>query len=136
MRQEEHEAYKLAVADLSQGLEGVRMALKVLREYYAKEESLMQKGKDFDAFMQQPEPPTYHKKAEGSATGIIGMLEVAESDFARNLAEEEATEAAAAEEYEKTTQENKITKATKEQDVKYKTAAAEEYEKTTQENKI
>jgi len=52
---------------------------------------------------------------------IIGILEVVESDFARNLAEEETEEADAQSEYEKTTQANKITKATKDQDVKYKT---------------
>merc|ERR1719263_1055359 len=61
--QEELDAFKLAEADLSQGLDGVRMALKVLREYYAQSESLMQSGKDFDAFMQQPEPPAGHTKA-------------------------------------------------------------------------
>merc|ERR1719377_240270 len=37
MRAEEHDAFKLAEADLAQGLEGVRMALKVLRDYYAQE---------------------------------------------------------------------------------------------------
>merc|ERR1719408_1101054 len=36
LRAEENETFKVAEADLSQGLEGVRMALKVLRDYYAK----------------------------------------------------------------------------------------------------
>merc|ERR1719149_546957 len=49
------------------------------------------------------------------------MLEVIESDFAKNLAEEEEEEAAAQTTYDKMTQENKVTKTTKEQDVKYKT---------------
>merc|ERR1719335_955683 len=49
------------------------------------------------------------------------MLEVIESDFAKNLAQEEAEEEAAQTEYDKLTQENKVTKVTKEQDVKYKT---------------
>merc|ERR1719421_1962179 len=49
------------------------------------------------------------------------MLEVIESDFAKNLAQEEAEEEAAQTEYDKLTQENKVTKTTKEQDVKYKT---------------
>merc|ERR1719379_3241948 len=49
------------------------------------------------------------------------MLEVIESDFAKNLAQEEAEEEAAQTEYDKLTQENKGTKTTKEQDVKYKT---------------
>merc|ERR1719473_1629682 len=49
------------------------------------------------------------------------MLEVIEADMSKTLAEEEAEEEAAATEYEKLTQENKVTKTTKEQDVKYKT---------------
>merc|ERR1719486_481919 len=49
------------------------------------------------------------------------MLEVIESDFSKNLAQIEEEEAAAQEEYDKQTQENKVTKTVKEQDVKYKT---------------
>merc|ERR1712048_390469 len=71
--------------------------------------------------MQQPAPPPAHKKSTGAGQSIIGILEVCESDFSKNLANEEQAEADAVEEYEKTTQENKITKATKDQDVKYKT---------------
>merc|ERR1719161_3381584 len=52
---------------------------------------------------------------------MIDMLEVIESDFAKNLAEIETEETTAQTNYDKVTQENKITKATKEQDVKYKT---------------
>jgi len=51
----------------------------------------------------------------------FGILEVCESDFSKNLAAEEQQESDAVEEYETSTQENKITKATKNQDVKYKT---------------
>ena len=55
---------------------------------------------------------------------MINILEVCESDFANNLAKEETEEADAASSYEKTTQENKITKTTKEQDAKYKSQEA------------
>merc|ERR1719305_888610 len=65
--------------------------------------------------------PKKFKKSSGAGDSIIGMLEVAESDFAKNLAEEQQEEDAAQSEYEKLTQENKVTKASKEQDVKYKT---------------
>merc|ERR1719396_288333 len=76
------------------------------------------------SFMQQPAPPEGHAKASGAGGSIIGILEVCESDFATNLAKEESQEADSAENYEKTTQENKINKATKDQDVKYKTQEA------------
>merc|ERR1719161_2859871 len=122
-------AFLASTGDLSKGLDGLRKALKVLREYYAKDAegaALLQSTDDdddtkFDAFMQQPAPPEKHKKSSGAGDSIIGLLEVAESDFAKNLAEEQQEEDAAQNEYDKMTQENKITKATKEQDVKYKT---------------
>jgi chromosome segregation ATPase len=78
----------------------------------------------FDALMQQPAAPEKHEKSSGAGDTIIGMLEVAESDFAKNLAEEQQEEDAAQTEYDKLTQENKVTKASKEQDVKYKTKEA------------
>merc|ERR1719359_830281 len=40
VRQEEHEAYTTNRAEMEEGLEGVKLALKILREYYAKEEGL------------------------------------------------------------------------------------------------
>merc|ERR1719387_3000354 len=73
------------------------------------------------AFMQQPAQPETFVKAEGAGGSIIDILEVVESDFANNLAKEETEEADAQADYEKTTQENKVSKAMKEQDVKYKT---------------
>merc|ERR1712079_683711 len=111
IRQEENKDYQEAHADLSLGLEGVRKALTVLRDYYANDDSLLQ----------QPAMPEAHTKATGAGTGIIGILEVVESDFAKNLAKEEAQEDDAQTEYEEITQENKVSKTMKEQDLKYKT---------------
>lgn len=114
IRQEEHADYVTAKADLELGLGGVRKALQVLRDYYATDDA---------ALLQQPEPPkpATFDKAGGAASSIIGILEVCESDFATNLAKEESEEEDAAAAYEKTTQENKVSRAAKEQDVKYKT---------------
>merc|ERR1719378_397364 len=83
---------------------------------------MLQSSEAFDAAMQQPAPPVIHSKATGAGDSIIGFLEVVESDFAKNLAAEETQEADAADEYEKTTQENAVTKTIKIQDVKYQTA--------------
>merc|ERR1719482_1962381 len=84
---------------------------------------MLQRDSDSDlkAEMAQPARPEAHSKASGAGQGIIDILEVCESDFAKNLAEEETEEADAASTYEKVSQENAITKTTKEQDVKYKT---------------
>merc|ERR1719379_1754703 len=102
LRAEENAVFETNSAEMEKGIEGVKMALKILRDYYA------QDGKA-------------HGAAEGAGNGIIGLLEVCESDFTQGLAEMTAAEEAAVKEYEQQTKENEITRATKEQDVKYKT---------------
>jgi len=124
IRSEEHSDYSQAKSDLELGLGGVGKALGVLRDYYgggAASASMIQDGSDFNAFMQQPAMPEKHEAAGGAGGAILNMLEVVESDFSKNLATEEAEEADGVAVYEKTTQENKVTKTLKNQDVKYKT---------------
>lgn len=101
IRSEEKAVHTKNKAELEAGLEGVKMALKILREYYAK---------DAD-----------HEAAEGAGSGIIGLLEVVESDFTKNAAEMTAAESTAQAEYDRDTKENQITKATKDKDIEYKT---------------
>merc|ERR1719163_2340798 len=88
---------------MDQGVEGIKLALKIIREYYA----------------------------QGSGTGnsIVGLLEVVESDFTALLSEMNQAESDAVSAYEKQTKENEVTKATKEQDVKYKTKEAARQDK-------
>jgi chromosome segregation ATPase len=115
VRADEKAAYDKAVAELTLGLEGVRKALDVLRGYYgnqAESEALLQDG--------QPAKPVNFKKAEGAGGSIIGILEVVESDFAKNLAEDEQEESDSVAEYEKQTQANKVETTEKQQSVKYK----------------
>merc|ERR1719487_3123743 len=111
LRQKEHEQYLSDKKELEEGIEGLQMALKILRDYYAAEG---------DA----------HGKASGAGSGIIGLLEVAESDFTKNLEEETAQE-----EYDQIKKDNEITKVTKEQDVKYKTKEYKGLEKQVEEGK-
>jgi len=114
LRAEEKGVYDKNKPELEQGLGGVKMALKVLREYYAKDDAS-------------------HAKADGGASGIIGLLEVAESDFSKNLAEMVAAEESAVGEYEGETKQNSITKASKEQDVKFKGKEIASLEKSVSE---
>merc|ERR1719450_2051951 len=118
MRQKNHAEFVQAKKDLELGLAGVRKALGVLREYYGSSAALLQDGSD------QPAMPKTHSKSGGAGGSIINLLEVCESDFASNLAKEETEEATRAEAYDQNTQENKVTKTSKESDVKYKTQEA------------
>merc|ERR1719401_2364793 len=71
--------------------------------------------------MQQPAPPAMHSKGTGAGGGIIGILEVCESDFSKNLADVETEEADAVSTYEEATQKNKIAETEKKQALKFKT---------------
>jgi len=118
VRQEENKAYLEAKTDLEQGLSGVRMALKVLRDYYS----------GAGAFVQQPEDLSVHKASETGGT-IIGLLEVVESDMGKALASANMNEEAAATAYQRLSMDNKMQKTMKEKDVKYKTKEAAELDK-------
>merc|ERR1712039_37392 len=67
LRAEEKDAFTKGKAEMEEGIKGVRLALKVLNEYYAKTDKA-------------------HAAAEGAGHGIIGLLEVIESDFTEGLA--------------------------------------------------
>merc|ERR1719189_1445815 len=113
VRLNEKEEYTKAKAEMEAGIKGVQLALKVLRDYYAKDKS--------------------HSADEGGGAGIIGLLEVVESDFSKGLIEMTSTEEAAAAAYDAETKENEIEKVTKEQDVKYKNEEAAGLDKATAE---
>jgi uncharacterized protein YlxW (UPF0749 family) len=113
-RQEENAIYKTNHAEVTEGLEGVKTALKVLRDYYAKGDATA---------------------ATGAATGIIGLLEVVESDFSKGLAEMTAVEDNAQATYDAASKENEITRATKEQDVNYKGKESVSLDKAVAESK-
>merc|ERR1740117_1976777 len=74
IRGEESANFKVAKADLSQGLGGVQKALSMLRDYYG----------GAAAMIQQPAAPQQHAKSSGAGGSIINILEVCESDFATN----------------------------------------------------
>merc|ERR1719453_2133664 len=73
IREKEKSEYKANKAEMEEGLEGIKLALKVLREYYSAGQG-----------------------ATGAGGGIIGMLEVIESDFSKGLADLIAAEETAA----------------------------------------
>merc|ERR1711865_381320 len=79
LRSEENAAFKTNSAEMKQGIDGVQKALKVLKDYYAKDAA--------------------HGSAGGAGSGIIGLLEVCESDFTKGLTEMTAEEDSAAADY-------------------------------------
>jgi hypothetical protein len=119
MRVESHQEYQNAKKEFQLGLEGVRKAIGLLKEYYegsgAAGAAMLQSGSE-----QPSMPDPNHEKAAGAGHEIINTLEVVESDFASSLATGDNVEADAEAEYQKMTQDNKDNKVIKEQDVRYK----------------
>merc|ERR1719171_211800 len=93
LRQEEKEKNAGIIADAKEGQTAVEAALKVLKDFYAKaaEASLLQGGagikQDMASAQASGEP---YKGMQDESTGVIGMLEVILSDFARLEAETSA----------------------------------------------
>lgn len=114
LRKEEHSDYVKKKAELEEGLEGVKLALKVLRDYYGQE------GQEH--------------KTSGQSSSLIAMIEVCESDFSKGLSETIATEESAAAAYKQQSGDNDVDKASKEKAVKFKTKEAAGLDKSVAEN--
>jgi len=106
--------FEAAAKDYKESQEACSSAITVLREYYEGGPSLLQtrmrtrarsaSDEDADAAAQDG--------LEGGE-GIIGLLEVAESDFATMLAQAKAIEEKQQDDFEKLVAENRVLKATK-----------------------
>merc|ERR1719503_310364 len=115
LRSEEETAYKQAKSELEKAVSGIQLALKTLKDYYAK--------------------AAEHSASEGAGGGVISLLEVAEADFSKNLSEVIAEESVAADTYKAQTKENSMTKLMKDSDVKYKTKETASLDKAVSELK-
>merc|ERR1719352_1352280 len=125
-RTKEHETNMETIADSKEAQTAVAQALTVLKEFYAKAAeatALLQsktKGK------QQPESPEIfdspYKGMGAESGGVVGMLEVIQSDFARLQADTESSETTAKKEYDQFMEDSKVDKASKESDIEHKTA--------------
>merc|ERR1719223_2497928 len=91
---EEKNLYEKNKPELDAGLKGIKLALKILNDYFSK---------------------NAESSSSGSGSGIIGMLEVVESDLTKSLAELQASEDLSERTHDKLSQQNYITKTMKEE---------------------
>jgi len=118
IRQGEHEEYLAASEEYKQSAAAVARAINTLEEYY-----------NSGSFVQvSATGPSFGGAKTDAATTIVGLLEVAESDFTKLLAETEAEEENSVNAYEQLVTENKVSKASKEVDIKGKTAEISQLE--------
>jgi len=126
LRAEEKATNTETIKDAQEAQTAVAQALVVLKEFYAK-------AAEATAFIQQQPtpPPIFEKEYKGLQAengGVVGMLEVIESDFARLEAETEAAEATAQKEYDSFMTDSKVDKASKTKDIEHKTAKKQDEE--------
>merc|ERR1719355_118202 len=115
IRTKEHEEYLVASKDFKDSAEAVAKAIEVLKNFY--EGSLLQVKASTTLKSNQPE---FGGAKSDIAHTIISVLEMSEEDFTTLLAETEATEDEAAKAYKALTDENKMSKVTKETEAKGK----------------
>jgi len=115
IRTAEKEAYEASVKDMEAGITGLGQALSVLREYYA---TAAEPPALVQAAHKQPAVDTH---TPGDASGIIGLLEVAESDFTKMLSNTKVAEESASKAYAEAMHEMDVDKAMKDADIKYET---------------
>jgi len=124
MRDEEKANNKKTLKDAKEGLDALKQALTVLKDYYrkaARNKVLIQAspvGEDMGAEGVEGGAKGAYKGNQAAATGIIGMLETIKSDFERTLKDTEAEEYQASRDYAKYSQETKVSIATKETGLK------------------
>jgi len=116
LRTEEKAKNTETISDSQEAQTAVAQALTVLKEFYAK-------AAEATAFVQQPEIFDSPYKGMGAESGgVVGMLEVIESDFARLESDTKAAEATAQKEYDEFMTDSKVDKSQKSTDIEHKTA--------------
>merc|ERR1712199_118511 len=104
LRQEEKAKNTETISDAQEAQTAVAQALTVLKEFYAK-------AAESTALIQEPEVfDEPYKGMGGESGGVVGMLEVIESDFARLEAETKAAEKTAQEEYDQFKHDSEVDK--------------------------
>jgi len=123
LREKEKEENEATIKEAKEAKEAIGKAIKVLKDFYEK-----------NAFLQSRQDPPdagfdgAYKGKSGKAGGIIGMLDVVQSDFARTEKETTEAETAAAKDFVEFERDTSVSKKTKETAVEAKDAELKETE--------
>jgi len=133
IREEEKAKNADTISDAKEAQKAVAQALQVLKDFY-------EKAGDATALMQQqPVAPEVfdkpYKGMQGASGGVVGMLEVIQSDFERLEADTKAAEEAAQKEYDEFMTDSTVDKAQKVQDIDHKTKKKQDQTQSLEEKK-
>merc|ERR1719390_582508 len=129
VREEEKAKNTVTIKDAQDAQTAVAQALSVLKEFYAK-------AAEATSFVQEPEVFDEPYKGMGSENaGVVGMIEVIQSDFARLESETSAAEAEAQKQYDEFMSDSSVDKAQKTKDIEHKSGKKQNQEQALQEKK-
>jgi len=130
LRNEEKAKNKATTADAKAAQTAVAQALTVLKDFYEK----AAEATAFTQQKQQPEAPeifdSEYKGMQSGNGGVVGMLEVIESDFARLEADTKAAEESAQKEYDEFMTDSATDKSKKTTDSEHKAAKKQDESQT------
>merc|ERR1719453_2655449 len=132
MREQEKTKNTETIKDAEEAQTAVAQAVSVLKEFYAKAADatvLVQRRKQPEVFDEA------YKGMQTESGGVVAMLEVIQSDFARLQSETEASEEAAQSEYDEFMTDSAKDKAQKEKDLEHKSAKKQDQSQELQTNK-
>merc|ERR1719272_2658222 len=116
-RAAEKEKNQATIADAQAGQAAVSKATTILKEFYDKAAT----ATALVQAQQSPMPDTFDEAYTGqSSGGVLGMLEVCQSDFARLEADTTSGEDASQQEFDTFTSDSAVDKATKSANMKHK----------------
>jgi len=137
-RQKEKTENEATIKDAQGAQVAVARALQVLQDFYAKAgdaTALVQEhGKGREG--RPAAPPVFQrpfKGAQAESGGVLGILEVIQSDFTRLEAETKASENQSAKEFDEFTQNARVNKAVKKKDIEHKMVRQQDSEQELQE---
>jgi len=125
LRQEEKATNQATIQDAKEAQTAVAQALTVLKEFY-------EKAGEATALVQQKAPEIFDssfKGQQGENGGVVGMLEVIQSDFARLEADTKSSEETSQNEYDTFMTDSTVDKDKKDTDIKHKKAKKQDANK-------
>merc|ERR1719428_94369 len=129
MREAEKAKNTETITDAKEAQTAVAQAVTVLKEFYAK-------ASESTALIQEPEVfDEAYTGNQAQSSGVIGMLEVIQSDFARLEAETTAAEDQGQKEFDGFMSDSAVDKAQKGKDIEHKTDKKQNEEQAVQEKR-
>merc|ERR1719265_1333688 len=114
IRNEEAASNAAAIKDFGDAAEATEKAIKILKDFYDNAALIQTGSKTHEVSSDSDDAPEFGSAKGDAGSVIIGILEMSNEDFVKLHSETSTAEEEAVEQFEKLTQDNKVSKAAKE----------------------